>query len=91
FAELVRLIANKICSKARIVHLRPEHAFFLSRLVGYMVKDVILTRDEVEGLMADLLVPGGPSTGKMRLSDWLEQNADTVGTQYYPSGLKRHY
>lgn len=91
FDELVRLIASKIHSKARIVHLRPGHAFFLSRLVGYMVGDVVLTRDEVEGLMADLLVSGGPPTAKTRLSDWLEQNAGTVGTQYFPSGLKRYY
>ena len=91
FDELVRLIASKIHSKARIVHFRPGHAFFLSRLVGYMVGDVVLTRDEVEGLMADLLVSGGPPTGKTRLSDWLEQNTGIVGTQYFPSGLKRHY
>jgi len=91
FDELVRLIANKIHSKARIVRLRPGHAFFLSRLVGYIVRDVVLTRNEVKGLMADLLVSESPPTGKTRLSDWLEQNASTVGTRYLPSGLKRHY
>jgi len=90
FAELVRLIANKIHSKARIVHLRPEQAFFLSKLVGYMVGDVVLTRNELKGLMANLLVSREPPTGKTRLSDWLERNADAVGIQYYPSGLKRH-
>lgn len=91
FDELVRLIASKIHSKARIVHLRPRHAFSLSRLVGYMVKDVVLTGDELEGLMANLLVSSGPPTGKIRLSDWLEQNEDTVGIQYFSSGLKRPY
>ena len=90
FDELVRLIANKTHSKARIVHLRPWLALFLSRLVGYVVKDVVLTRDEVEGLMANLLVSGGAPTGKTRLSDWLEENAGTVGTQYF-SELKGHY
>lgn len=91
FEELVRLIANKIHSKARIIHLRPKQAFFLSRVVGYMVKDTLLTGDELEGLMANLLVSSGSPTGKMRLSDWLEQNAGRVGTRYSPSGLKRPY
>jgi len=91
FDELVRLIANKIHSKARIIHLRPEHAFFLSKLVGYMVRDVVLTKNELKGLMANLLVSGHPPTGKTRFSDWLERNADTVGAQYYPSGVRRHY
>lgn len=88
FDELVRLIANRIHSKTRIVHLRSGQAFFLSRLVGYMVGDVVLTREEVKGLMADLLVSGGPPTGRTRLSDWLEQNASTVGTRYLPSGFQ---
>ena len=91
FDELVRLIANKIHSKARIIRLNPRLAFFLSELVGYMVKDVVLSGDELEGLMVNLLVSGGPPTGKTSLSHWLEQNEATVGIQYYPSGLKRRY
>ena len=90
FDELVLLIANKIHSKAWIAHLRPWLVLFLTRLVGYVVKDIVLTRDEVEGLMAGLLVSGDTPTGKTRLSDWLEQNAGIVGSHYL-SELKRHY
>lgn len=90
FNELIQLIANKIHSRGRVVHLRPELAYFLSKLVGFMVKDVTLTRDEIEGLMANLLVSGNPPKGKTRLSDWLTQNAYTVGNRY-ASELKRHY
>ena len=90
FDELVRLIADKIQSRAKIIHLRPGLARFLSRLVGYVVHDVVLTRDEVEGLMSNLLVSEGPPMGHTRLSDWLEQNADSVGTRY-ASELNRHY
>jgi NADH dehydrogenase len=90
FDELVRLIADKIRSKARIVHLSPALALFLSRMAGYLVKDVMLTRDEVEGLMANLLVSDGPPTGQTRLGDWLDENADGVGARY-ASELSRHY
>jgi len=90
FDELVRLIADKIRSKARIVHLSPALALFLSRMAGYLVKDVMLTRDEVEGLMANLLVSDGPPTGQTRLSDWLDENAGSVGVKY-ASELSRHY
>jgi len=90
FDELVRLIADKIRSKARIVHLSPALALFLSRMAGYLVKDVMLTRDEVEGLMANLLVSDGPPTGQRRLSDWLDENAGSVGAKY-ASELSRHY
>ncbi len=90
FDELVRLIADKIHSRARIVHVRPWLVLFIARLIGYTVKDVIITRDEIEGLMSELLISEGPSTGHTRLSEWLEQHADGVGVKYI-SDLKRHY
>jgi NADH dehydrogenase len=90
FDELVRLIAEKIRSRARIVHLRPGLALFLSTAIGSMVRDVVLTREELEGLMSNLLVSEGPPTGQTRLSDWLAQNAGSVGVRY-ASELSRHY
>ena len=90
FDELVRLIADKIHSRAKIIHLRAGLALFLSRLVGYIVNDVVLTPDEVAGLMSSLLVSGSPPTARTRLSDWLDHNADRVGARY-ASELKRHY
>ena len=90
FEELVRLIARTIGRKARIVHLPPGLARLGSRMLGLLVGDVLLTRDEVRGLMADLLVSAQPPTGHTRLSDWLAHNADRVGTRY-ASELKRHY
>lgn len=90
FDALVRLIADKIQSRAKIIHLRPGLALFLSRLIGYAVRDVVLTHDEVEGLMANLLISENPPTGETKMSDWLEQNADSVGL-LYASELKRHY
>lgn len=90
FNELVRLIAEKVRSKAKIIHLSPGLALFFSRLVGYGVRDVVLTRDEVGGLMADLLISEKTPTGETRLSDWLDEHADSLGTQY-ASELSRHY
>jgi len=89
FNELVQLIADKIHSRARIVHLRPGLALFLARLIGYAVRDVVITKDEIEGLMSNLLVSEGPVTGQTHLSEWLDQNADSVGVKY-ASGLERH-
>ena len=90
FDELVRLIAEKVGSKAKIVRLRPWLALLLSRLAGYVHKDVVLTPDEVRGLRANLLVSASPPTGQTQLSDWLSTNAWTIGTRY-SSELDRHY
>jgi NADH dehydrogenase len=90
FDELVRLIADKVRSRAKIIHLRPGMAFFFSWLVGRLVNDVVLTRDEVGGLMANLLISREAPTGQTHLSEWLAQNADRVGARY-ASELKQHY
>ncbi len=90
FEAMVRLIADKVGSRAGIVHMNADLALLLSRMVGAMVGDVLLTRDEVKGLMAGLLDSDAPPAGRTRLSDWLGRNADTVGLQY-ASELRRHY
>jgi nucleoside-diphosphate-sugar epimerase len=90
FDELVRLIAKNIHSRAKIVHASPEVALLLGKLIGYAVRDVVITRDEIDGLMANLLVSHGPPTSQTRLSEWLERNAGNIGTRY-ASELKGHY
>jgi uncharacterized protein YbjT (DUF2867 family) len=90
FDTLVRLIAEKIRSRALILHLSPQIALFLSQFISKFVNDVILTREEIDGLMSNLLISNGPPTGRMRLSDWLTENAATVGTKY-ATELQRHF
>lgn len=90
FDRLVRLIAQCVRSRARIVHLPPRLGLFLSQIVGRLVGDVILTPEEVDGLMANLLVSKGPPAGRARLSEWLREHADTVGAKY-ASEVKKHY
>ncbi|MBI4581858.1 MAG: NAD(P)H-binding protein [Planctomycetes bacterium] len=90
FNGLVRLLAAAVGSRARLVHLPPGVALALSGLLGAAVRDGVLTRDELDGLMADLLVSSGPPTGSTRLSDWVAQHADRLGASY-ASELGRHY
>jgi uncharacterized protein YbjT (DUF2867 family) len=90
FEELVRLIAKHVHRRAKIVHLKPGLVFFLANSLGRAVGDVILTREELDGLMAGLLVSPNPPTGATRFSRWLEENADSLGTSY-SSELARHY
>lgn len=90
FEELVRLIANELHRKVALTHFNPGLAFFLAKLIEPVVGDVLITRDEVAGLMADLLISQKPPTGHTHLGDWLEQNVSSVGMKY-ASELGRHY
>jgi len=90
FDELIKLIASQINSRARIIHVGPWLALFLARLIGYAVRDVVITRDEIDGLMSNLLVYETKATAPTLFSEWLNQNADRIGRRYI-SGLERQY
>ena len=90
FDELVRAIAANVGSRTWITHAPPGLALFVSRFISRFVNDVLLTRDEVDGLLADLLVTDSPPAGTTRLSDWMRENAATLGSRY-ASELKRHF
>lgn len=90
FEELVRLIADKLHRRVMIIHANPGLAFYAAKLIEPVVGDVLITRDEIAGLMANLLISQKPPTGHTHLGNWLEQNVDSVGKKY-ASELNRHY
>ncbi len=89
FNEMIYLIKDKINSKAKILHLPPLLSLISSKMMSKFVNDVIVTKDEIEGLMMNLLYSGERSKGKTKLSSWLEENSN-IGTKYI-SQLKMHY
>jgi NADH dehydrogenase len=90
FNELVAAVAGSVGSRAKIIHAPVPLVLPALRLLGLLLGDVILTRDEVSGLLANLLVSADPPAGTTRLSDWLLENAQTVGARY-SSEVQRHY
>lgn len=90
FRDLVDLIRQNIGSRARIISAPPSAALAAARIVGWILRDVVLTREEIEGLMLGSLVSSAPPTGPTRISDWIAENRDTLG-RHYASELSRHY
>ncbi|MDT8069395.1 MAG: NAD(P)H-binding protein [Terriglobia bacterium] len=90
YDALVRMIQEAIGSRARITYQPAPLIRLASKILGLIVDDVVLTRDEIKGLTADLLVSHGPPTGHTSLHDWIYANARNLGTTY-ASELGRHY
>ncbi len=90
FEELVRLIRRAVGSRAFVASVPRWLLLAAARLVGSVVGDVVLTKHEVEGLTANLLVSNGPPTASTRFSDWLAANAPQLGVEW-ASELRRHY
>ena len=90
YEALLRLVASAVGVRVRLLHTPPSVGLTLTRLVGLMMRDVVLTRDEVDELMAGLFTSGAAPTGTTRLSDWLQDNWESLG-QKYVSELRRNF
>jgi uncharacterized protein YbjT (DUF2867 family) len=90
FEEMVRLIARVLQRKILFTHINPALAFYMAKLIEPLVGDVLITRDEIAGLMANLLISQNAPTGHTHLAEWLQENSTHVG-RAYASELARHY
>ena len=79
FEALLRLLATAMGVRRWFLHTPPRVGLALTGLVGLLMRDMALTRDEVVGLMDGLLTSAEPPTGTTRLSDWLAENGDSLG------------
>ena len=90
YTELVRLVAEALGKRARIVRLPPFAVRWMAAGLGLLVRDTVLTRDELRGLMANLLVSDEQPLGRTSLRGWLADNQATIGVRY-ASEMGRHY
>jgi NADH dehydrogenase len=90
FEELVHLLRRAMGVHTLVLHLPPALAMVGANVAGRLTGDILLTRDELDDLMHDILVSHEPPRGRTRLTDWLKTNADTVG-RVYASEVARHY
>jgi uncharacterized protein YbjT (DUF2867 family) len=82
FRGLVEEIGRIIGKPRPLVPVHPGLAHFVASIIGLVVHDVFLTREEIEGLMADLLCTSSQPAGKTRLTDWARENANSLGVRY---------
>jgi NADH dehydrogenase len=54
----------------------------VGRLVGVVVGDVVVTPEEVAGLMQNLLVTTSPPAGTTALSQWVLKHREGLGRSY---------
>jgi NADH dehydrogenase len=88
FRELVTEVARSLEITRPIVAIPPWLGLWVTRAVGWMVGDVVLTADEVRGLMANTLVVNNEPVGTTRLTDWARAHRNELG-RIYASELGR--
>jgi NADH dehydrogenase len=82
FRELVENIAEIIDVKKPIVAMNETIGYMVSKLVNPFVGDVIITWEEIVGLMRGILDSKQAAAGPTKLTDWARQHRETLGRKY---------
>jgi NADH dehydrogenase len=89
--ELVTTIAQTILGKKKMILSIPDGlGLLVGKIIGLFTGDVVITKAEITGLKSNLLYVDAPPAGTTRLTDWLREHRDTIGTRY-ASELSRRY
>ncbi|MBT8340220.1 MAG: NAD-dependent epimerase/dehydratase family protein [Desulfatitalea sp.] len=82
YTELVAMISRALGVKRPILSVSPSVGYWVCRLIGFWVNDVVITREEIQGLMEGRLCVDAPPLGVTQLTDWIERHRDTLGRRY---------
>jgi NADH dehydrogenase len=89
FGELVRIIRQVVGSRSVVLKTAPAVAVAGARVAGFIMKDALLTREQLDDLRAELLVSAEPTHGTIRFSEWLPRQRVDLGRRY-ASARTRH-
>jgi NADH dehydrogenase len=60
----------------------PSLGYAVGCVIGKLVDDVMITREEIQGLMDNLLYVDSSPAGKTKLTDWAKARSTTLGLHY---------
>ncbi|HJN15307.1 MAG TPA: NAD(P)H-binding protein, partial [Armatimonadota bacterium] len=88
FKEFVQTVASYTVSGTLILRVPRPIFLLMSKLIGLLKNDVMLTADELDGLMDGLMASDEEPTGTIKLTDWVNKNSELLG-RVYQSELAR--
>ena len=89
FSEFVRVVRRAVGSHALVVHVPAQLTFMAGLGLGILLRDTVLTRDELAGLTSGLMGSRDPPLGTTRFTSWLDEAATWLG-RHYIAEAKRH-
>ena len=92
FNELVATVHHAVRSRALMTHMPARLVLGATRLLGLIVRDVVLTRDEITELTSSYLASESAREGTTptRFSAWIEERRAEIG-RHWSSELERNF
>ena len=82
FLNLVKTIGATIGKRRPTISVSPRIGHFVASIIGKIVGDVFLTREEIEGLMRNHLYTESQPAGHTKLTDWARAHSAELGLRY---------
>jgi len=82
YKGLAETLGKIIGSQRSVVSVPPALGHAVGWVVGKVFGDVMITKEEIKGLMNNLLDVDSPAAGPTKLSEWAAAHAATLGLQY---------
>jgi NADH dehydrogenase len=82
YRGLVEAIGEILGKRRPLVSVPPSVGYLGGWTIGKIMGDVMITRDEIQGLMENLLYVDSPPVGETKLSDWARSRSATLGLRY---------
>lgn len=82
YRDLITTVGLAIGKSRPLVGVPPIVGHLVGQIIGWIQDDVFITREEIRGLMDDLLYVDTPPTGSIRLTSWAREHASDLGLHY---------
>ncbi len=89
YRGLIAAIGQALGRERRIVSVPPWLGYQATRVMSRLVGDVVITREEIRGLMEERLYVDAPPLGATRLSEWIVAHRETLGRHYTSEMARR--
>lgn len=90
FRDYVAVVAKACGLRRWIVGTPAPLSLAAVRLAGLVLRDIVLTQEELDGLRQELLISHEPPLGRESVSAWLHAHGRKLG-KCYAHDLKRHF
>ena len=74
-----------------IIPVPPIVAWVVGKVVGIIVRDRVITKAEIRGLMNGLMASDDEPLGVIKFSEWIEENGAKLGLRYQNDMKERKY
>ena len=91
YKDFIKLIARSMGVRRLLVPMPAIVAWLAGRVMGLFLRDMIITRAEIRGLMQGLVASEEEPLGEISFSEWVAEKGPELGRHYHNDLEEREY